>query len=329
MVSLYTLFHGKGSIVFIEENVLVQNFSRKGLHTSIRLSQNESGMGDVILEVRKVSKSYREQQVLREISISCHEGEICGLLGANGAGKTTLFKIICGLLTPDSGEVSLHTNRVKPIGAIIEKPALYEYLNAKENIDVFSRLQGLNPSREEINSFLTTVGLPIDRKDPVKNFSMGMKQRLGIAISLLNHPQCLILDEPFSGLDPLGIEELRNIILNLANKEGLTILVSSHIIEELSKVSNRLFIMSDGVIKNTGPTQRIIREHTFSYTICAEQINRFDFGDRTTTKKGDCISIHASPDEITGILQSLNDAGIRITSCIPEINMNRLFNQKT
>src|SRR5690606_28536453 len=128
-----------------------------------------------------------------------------GLVGANGAGKTTLFKILLGLVTADSGSVSVASEGKKIVGGIIEKPALYEYLNAHDNLKVFSKMQGSPYDKNTLYTALEKVGLGLDRKDPVKNFSMGMKQRLGIAIALLNNPKCLILDEPFSGLDPLGI----------------------------------------------------------------------------------------------------------------------------
>ena len=195
------------------------------------------------------------------------------MLGANGAGKTTLFKILFGLVTPDSGKVILPENAVKPIGGIIEKPALYEYLNAYDNIHLFSSIQGLKLTKKEIAVQLDKVGLPTDRMDPVAHFSMGMKQRLGIAIALLNNPSCLVLDEPFTGLDPMGVSSLRNLIATLAEKERLAIILSSHIIEELSKLCHKLYVLKNGQLVNSGPTQDLIAANTLVYSICAPGIH--------------------------------------------------------
>ena len=152
-----------------------------------------------------LSKSYPSKKALQQVSIELVPGQICGLLGRNGAGKTTLFRILCGLIKPDEGEVIVNSARPKPVGGIIERPGLYPYLNATDNIKIFAGVQGIKIDHAFIRHNLTKVGLPIDRKDPVRNFSMGMKQRLGIAIALLNEPECLVLDEPFSGLDPTGV----------------------------------------------------------------------------------------------------------------------------
>ena len=147
----------------------------------------------MIISGLNLSKSYGKLKVLNDINISCAAGEICGLLGSNGAGKTTLFKILCKLVNPDSGAVKINAKGAKPIGAIIEKPALYDYLNAFDNLKIFASIQGAATDKKTLNESLKKVGLPLDRKDPVRNFSMGMKQRLGIAIALLNNPKCLVL----------------------------------------------------------------------------------------------------------------------------------------
>src|SRR4051812_13601269 len=205
-----------------------------------------------------LSKSYGNLKVLDKVNISCRAGEICGLLGANGAGKTTLFKILFGLVTPDTGTVRINASSVKPIGGIIEKPALYEYLNAWDNLKIFGSIQGVDTNHEFLTTTLINIGLPVDRNDVVGNFSMGMKQRLGIAIALLNNPACLVLDEPFTGLDPLGVAALRKLIVDLAEKENLAIILSSHIIEELSKICNTLYVLKEGRIVNTGAAEKLI-----------------------------------------------------------------------
>lgn len=273
-----------------------------------------------------LSKSYRSGKVLDKVNISCAAGEICGLLGSNGAGKTTLFKILCGLVSPDSGSVEINSNRVKPIGAIIEKPALYDYLNAFQNLKIFASIQGAPSGSASLNESLIKVGLPLDRKDPVRNFSMGMKQRLGIAIALLNNPECLVLDEPFSGLDPIGIAALRKLILHLAEKEKLAILLSSHIIDELSKVSQTLYVIGNRKIIEKGSTQKIITENTDTYNFCAPNIRESEvLKQYPFVLKGNCASVTIAAEKVPELIQNLYNESVFITSCTPEINMTKLF----
>lgn len=278
----------------------------------------------------ELSKTYQGRKVLDKVSISCAAGEICGLLGANGAGKTTLFKILFGLVTPDSGKVQLPDNVVKPIGGIIEKPALYEYLNAHDNIHLFSSIQGLQLSKNEIAEQLQKVGLPVDRIDPVANFSMGMKQRLGIAIALLNNPSCLVLDEPFTGLDPMGVSSLRNLITTLAQKEGLAIILSSHIMDELSKLCHRLYVLKNGQLVNSGLTQDLIAANTMVYSICAPGIHTAScLTDYTVSFKGNCALVTIEAAQVSALIQALHQENIFITSCTPELSMEKLFETHT
>ena len=278
----------------------------------------------------EISKTYQGRKVLDKVSISCGAGEICGLLGANGAGKTTLFKILFGLVTPDSGSVVLPDNAVKPIGGIIEKPALYEYLNAYDNIHLFSSIQGLKLTKKEIAAQLEKVGLPTDRMDPVAHFSMGMKQRLGIAIALLNNPSCLVLDEPFTGLDPMGVSSLRNLIAALAEKEGLAIILSSHIIEELSKLCHKLYVLKNGQLVNSGPTQDLIAANTLVYSICAPGIhNAACLSSYPVSFKGNCAMVRIDATKVPALIQQLHDENIFITSCTPELSMEKLFETNT
>lgn len=280
----------------------------------------------MIITGHNLSKSYKSLKALNNVSISCAAGEIHGLVGANGSGKSTLFKILLKVMKPDNGEVKLASNRVKPIGGIIEKPALYEYLNAFENLKVFASIQGAKTDRETLVSALKKVGLPINRKDPVKNFSMGMKQRLGIAIALLNNPECLVLDEPFSGLDPLGINSLKELIVSLAEKEKLAILISSHIIDELNKICHRLTIINKGIIVRSGATRDIINQSTIVYNISATNISTSEALKSYKAEIQERFAlVEIAPEHISNLMQKLLSEGIKITSCAPEINMNKLF----
>ena len=280
----------------------------------------------MIISGINLTKYYGKRKVLDNVSIGCAAGEICGLLGANGAGKTTLFKILFGLITPDSGQVVLPKQSIKPIGGIIEKPALYEYLNAQDNIHLFASIQGLHLTKQEINANLIKVGLPIDRTDKVENFSMGMKQRLGIAIALLNNPTCLVLDEPFTGLDPLGVSSLRRLIADLAEKEQLAIILSSHIIEELSKLCHTLYVLKEGKLVNAGPAQQLIAENTEVYNICADNIKQAEcLKNYQVEFKGNCAMVTIAAAEVPHLIHLLDKEQIFITSCTPELSMEKLF----
>jgi ABC-2 type transport system ATP-binding protein len=280
----------------------------------------------MIIEGHDLSKSYGNRKVLDRVNIDCRAGEIVGLLGANGAGKTTLFKILFGLVTPDTGKVIINTNSPKKIGGIIEGPALYDYLSAAENLYIFGSIQNVDVSKKRIEKYLSDVGLPLDRNDPVRNFSLGMKQRLGIAIALLNNPACLVLDEPFSGLDPLGVAALRKLIVDLAETNQLAIILSSHIIEELSKICNTLYVIKEGKMVNKGPAQELITNNTTTYSICANNIqNSHAIKQYDVIFKGQCAHVSITAEKVPSLIHELHQENIYITSCTPELSMEKLF----
>jgi ABC-2 type transport system ATP-binding protein len=282
-----------------------------------------------MISCQHLHKKYNTVRALHDVSISCGKGEIYGLVGANGAGKTTLFKILLGLVTADSGTVKISGDGVKKIGGIIEKPALYNYLSAHENLRLFSKMQGASTSKHTVEASLRQVGLSLDRTDPVRNFSMGMKQRLGIAVALLNNPSCLLLDEPFSGLDPLGIEALNQLIFDLAQDTQMTILISSHIIDVLSTVCSNLSIIHDGEIVQSGTTSAILAACTKGYTLCGGNIKNASFlTEYNALTHGDCATISASATEISEVIFKLSQQQIGITSCKPVLDLQQLFNPK-
>ena len=204
-----------------------------------------------ILETRNLSKKFGNQLVVNNISLQVKENCIYGLLGPNGAGKSTTLKMITRMLHKSSGDIIFndHTwsrNDLEQIGALIELPPLYENLSARENLKVRTMLLGLPESR--IDEVLKIVGLSNTGKKRSGKFSLGMKQRLGIAIALLNNPKLLILDEPTNGLDPLGIQELREMILGFP-KQGITVILSSHNISEVEQVADYIGIICEGELK--------------------------------------------------------------------------------
>lgn len=279
-----------------------------------------------MIKVQNIYKTYGDLEVLRGVSMHCAPGEIVGLLGANGAGKTTLFKIIFGLIQPDCGSVALPQHHAKPLGGIIETPGLYEYLSAAENIKLFASLQGLKPTNAFADDCLLQVGLDLKRKDSVSRFSMGMKQRLAIAIALLNQPAVLVLDEPFNGLDPIGVTALRDLILELCEEKKLAIILSSHITDELAKCCHRLYVLKGGEMIHGGPTQEILSMHTIGYALYGKGVSNAQALKNYSFKiRGQMVWVAIGSDEISQLLCDLLAEGIRIESCIPDYSMKELF----
>ncbi len=208
-------------------------------------------MMENILETVHLSKKYRKQYANQDISIAVKRNTVYGLLGPNGAGKSTLLKALTGMIVPSSGMIIFDGRQwsrrdLAAIGALIESPPLYDNLTARENLKVRTLLYGLPESR--IDDVLEMAALTDTGKKKAGHFSMGMKQRLGIAVSLIRNPDLLILDEPINGLDPSGIKEIRDLMTELNKERQITILISSHILGELSKIATRYGIIRDGAL---------------------------------------------------------------------------------
>ncbi len=205
---------------------------------------------EYIIETHALVKRYGDKQAVNRVSMHVKKGDIYGLIGKNGAGKTSLMKLLLGLTSPNEGQITLLGRREldrsrRKIGSLIETPAFYKNETALENLKRFALL---TPTpEEEIRSILRLVGLGDTGRKKAGAFSLGMKQRLGIAIALLGNPELLILDEPINGLDPSGIKEIRDIILEL-NGKGVTFLISSHLLDELGKIATGYGIVADGVL---------------------------------------------------------------------------------
>lgn len=208
-------------------------------------------MDDLIVETKSLSKVYGQQTSVDNVSLHIRKGLIYGLLGRNGAGKTTIMKMILGLTEPTKGEIKVfgtslkkHREEILPrIGALIEAPGFYPNLTATENLKIMARIRKVD--KKKIKDVLELVGLPYNDKKLYKAFSMGMKQRLGIANALIHNPEVLILDEPINGLDPIGIQEIRKFILKLS-REGKTIILSSHILSEIELIADDIGIINNG-----------------------------------------------------------------------------------
>ncbi len=262
---------------------------------------------EYILKVDNLEKKYKKFKVINNLNMNIPKGAIYGLIGKNGAGKTTLIRLICGLQNPSSGTYSVYgiqnTDKKiykarKRMGAIIEQPSIYTSMTAKDNLIEQYKVIGI-PFDNYIEELLDLVKLSDTGQKKVKHFSLGMKQRLGIALALIGHPDFLILDEPINGLDPEGIIDIRELILKLNRENGITFLISSHYLDELSKIATHYGFMNNGkivkeitknefennckkrielTVSNIKKCVRYLEKNKISYkVISSDKINIYDF----------------------------------------------------
>ena len=225
-------------------------------------------MNDFVIETKQLTKIYGEQTAVNAVNLHVKKGHIYGLLGRNGAGKTTIMKMILGLTPITSGEADVFGKNIKGrekrvyprIGAIIETPGFYPNLSGTENLEIFAKLRG-TAAPNAVENALKVVGLPYKDKKLFGKYSLGMKQRLGIANAILHDPELLILDEPTNGLDPIGIAEVREFIKNLSATHGKTILISSHILSEISLLADDIGIIDHGVLLEENSLEELKRKN--------------------------------------------------------------------
>lgn len=221
-----------------------------------------------ILKIENLNTSYGKNLVLKDINLEIKEGSIFGLIGPNGAGKSTLMKSILGLVEKDSGKITLYGKEVneknqketnKNLGSLIEAPSFYDHLTAYDNLDLICDMKNIN--KEKIDNTLRDVGLIKSKDKKVREFSLGMKQRMGIAIALIGNPKFLILDEPINGLDPYGIEEMRDLFKSIVKNSNTSILISSHILDEIEKISTHIGILKNGSLTYSGSLEEYRELH--------------------------------------------------------------------
>jgi ABC-2 type transport system ATP-binding protein len=222
---------------------------------------------DAILSIRKLEKSFGRRKVIDNISFDVYAGEVFGFLGPNGAGKTTTIKMVMGFLAPDGGTIRIGGYDLKKnyeqamglLGGIVENPEMYKDLSGQVNLEMYARLHtGVTPER--IREVVALVGMENRIRDKVKKYSLGMKQRVGLAQAILHHPRILILDEPTNGLDPAGIKELRDILKNLAHEEQVAVFVSSHLLSEMQMMCDRVGIIHNGVLLGVKPIGELMSD---------------------------------------------------------------------
>lgn len=238
-----------------------------------------------VLEVNNLKKTLGKREIIKNISFSIEEGEIFGFLGPNGAGKTTTIRMLVGLIHPNEGSISIcghdlkndTEQALKEVGAVVENPELYKYLSGRENLMQIARIR--NITKDDVEETIKLVGLEDRIDDKVKKYSLGMKQRLGLAASLLSKPKLLILDEPTNGLDPSGILDFREIVKKAAKENGMAVFISSHILSEVQHLCDRVAFINNGTIKSV---ENVVNESMKTDTdiIClnlSEEINLNEF----------------------------------------------------
>ena len=293
-------------------------------------------MAKTVLELKNVNKTYGKRKVIDNISLEVKEGEIYGFLGPNGSGKTTTIKMILRLISSDSGEIKVNGYDVKKqfekamecIGAIVENPDMYKYMSGIDNLKLHARIRNIDEQR--VNEVLEMVDLKDRKKEKVSKYSLGMKQRLGLALTLLHKPKVLILDEPTNGLDPAGIKELRDILKEIAHKENVAVFVSSHILSEMQLMCDKVAVIDSGKIVKiedmSDETNEIevvdIRVEDIEKSI---QTIKERFGIEAT-KKEHSIEINISTESLPEVVKELAMADVKIRAVIPkEHNLEDIF----
>ncbi len=286
-------------------------------------------MPDKIIEVLNLAKHFGKIKALDDVSFDVFRGDVFGFLGPNGAGKSTTIRTLLSLITPTSGEILLfgkdlkhHRNFIlSRIGCIVEKPDFYKYLSAEKNLEIFGRMSGITITKSKIYEMLEFVGLKGREKDKLGGFSHGMKQRLGIAQTLLHDPELIILDEPTTGLDPQGIIDIRNLIMQLSRERKKTIVLSSHILSEIELIANRMVIINKGKSIVQGNVEELLNAEDMIVSFEVNDVikakeylyNTFDNSLLINIEENNLL-IHVSREKIPAINKILIENGISIFS---------------
>ena len=296
-----------------------------------------------VIKVENISKNFGALKAVDNLSFEVEAGQVFGFLGQNGSGKSTTIRMLLSLIHPSSGSIelfgkSIQKNRdaiLEQVGAIIERPDLYPYLSATEHLQLFAKVRKKKIEASNIQNTLEKVGLAGRAKDKVQTFSLGMKQRLGIAIALVHNPSLIILDEPTNGLDPQGIADIRALIQHLAKEEGKTVFVSSHLLSEIEQVAHQILIihqgkkMVEGVTKELlDPEKRIVQIKTTNDELALASIRTGSFGKYILSRK-EGVHLKLPTLEIALLNESLVQSGIAVLGIETKNSLEDYFLQIT
>ncbi|ULQ52518.1 ABC transporter ATP-binding protein [Flavihumibacter fluvii] len=293
-----------------------------------------------VISVKHLVKNFNGLVAVNDLSFKVFPADVYGFLGQNGAGKSTSIRMLLTLITPSSGEIELFGHNLKThrkeilqqVGAVIERPDLYKYLTAYENLSLFARMSGVKPDRKALMNQLEMVGLAERADSKVKTYSQGMKQRLGIAVALVHNPRLVILDEPTNGLDPQGIADMRNLILRLSREMGKTVLVSSHLLNEIEQVATRMIIIDKGKKMVEGPVAELFdpgnsRVHltVVQHQKAMHVIQASRWAGSLETDIDNTIVIRTPAAEVPGLARLMVEAGIDLLSVRPANTLEDYF----
>lgn len=283
-----------------------------------------------ILSVEGLSKTIGKREIVHDVSFEVGPGEIFGFLGPNGAGKTTTIRMLVGLIHPSKGSIKIggydlskqFLQAIRQVGCIVENPELYPYLSGRENLQLFARMmEEITPER--IDEVVKLVELDQRIDDPVKTYSLGMRQRLGIAQALLGKPKLLILDEPTNGLDPAGIRELRSFIRYLAQEKGISVFISSHILHEVQLMCDRVAIIHEGKVVKTGRIDQLVSSHARVEWMLtpqqkgAEQLRQFPYISQVEVLDQGRVLVHMPLEKVAETNEALLKEHIQVTGIRP------------
>lgn len=297
-----------------------------------------------VIKVTGLTKRFNEITAVNDLSFTVKEGDVYGFLGQNGAGKSTTIRMLLTLISPTKGNIELFGMKLKghkheilqQVGAVIEKPDVYKYLTAYENLRLFAKLSGRKILHQQLMDQLEMVGLAERAKSKVKTFSQGMKQRLGIAISLVHDPKLIILDEPTNGLDPQGIADTRNLILHLSKEMKKTVLVSSHLLSEIEQVATRLIIIDKGkkLIEGSAaelldPAQSVVEIVTTNNKIALQKIQDSEWNTCLLAEREQAIVLKVNRNAIPLLHTFLVLSEVGVISLQPRLSLEDYFLQLT
>ncbi len=295
---------------------------------------------ETVIKVEHLAKSFGSFQAVKDVSFTVSRGDVFGFLGPNGAGKSTTIRCLLSLIKPNAGKIELfgksYTNSrseiLSKIGSIIEKPDFYKYLSAQKNLEIFARISGASVSKSQIGEMLEFVGLAGRGGDKIGGFSHGMKQRLGIAQTLLHQPDLIILDEPTTGLDPQGIVEIRNLILRLKNEQNKTILLSSHQLSEIELIANRMVIINkgksivEGEVQDLLNAQELVVHLEVDFVAKAKQVISTNFSNaQFVGETANELEVAIEKSQVPNLNKALIENGVLVFALEPKRKLEDFF----